>query len=184
MNTKSARIGQAIKGTFIACFIICLLGCASMDKAEKGGLGGAAMGALLGQAIGGNTAGTLIGAGVGAGLGYIVGNEMDKKDAQKRQATIEDCGPLANTVWQVVSVTPKPKRPFASKVGKFNPDGTVSVTTVYEDGRTETHVERYRVVGHTLIINQDNYVLNWRFSIQGNQMYIDTGEYSVALQRI
>lgn len=168
--------------------IVCAVsgtGCESMNKAQIGGLSGAGVGALIGQAIGGNTAGTLIGAGVGTGLGYIIGNEMDKNDAKKRQtATAEEMRPLANTAWKVTNVTPKPKKAFTSIVARFNDNGTVTTTTTYPNGKVESDTETFRIVGSTLIINKPDYVINSRFRIEGNRMYMDTGDHSVVLHRI
>ena len=160
-------------------------GCASMDKAQTGGLAGAGMGALIGQAIGGNTAGTLIGAGVGLGLGYIIGNEADKQDAKQRQTvSADETRLLANTSWKVMSINPRPKTNFTSIVTSFSPNGTVTTTTTYPDGTAKREVESYRIVGSTLIINKPDYVINSRFKIEGNRMYMDTGEHSVVMDRI
>ncbi len=158
-------------------------GCAT--KGQTGALAGAGVGALIGQAIGGDTAATLIGAGVGTGVGYLIGNNMDKKDAQSRQTVLEEeTHPLANTTWQVTSIVPKPEKPVKSLVAHFKPDGMVISTRTFEDGHVETASERYRVVGDTLIINQDDYVINIRFSITGNQMIANTEKYSVVLTRL
>jgi uncharacterized protein YcfJ len=160
-------------------------GCASMDKAQTGGLAGAGMGALIGQAIGGNTAGTLIGTGVGLGLGYIIGNELDKQDAKQRQTVREDeTRLLAGTSWKVTSINPKPKKPYTSIVTNFSPNGTVTTTTTYPDGSIKREVESFRIVGSTLIINKPDYVINSRFKIEGNRMYLDTGEHSVVMERL
>lgn len=160
-------------------------GCASMDKAQTGGLAGAGMGALIGQAIGGNTAGTLIGTGVGLGLGYIIGNELDKQDAKQRQTVREDeTRLLAGTSWKVASINPKPKKPYTSIVTNFSPNGTVTTTTTYPDGSIKREVESFRIVGSTLIINKPDYVINSRFKIEGNRMYLDTGEHSVVMERL
>ncbi|MBW1775952.1 MAG: glycine zipper 2TM domain-containing protein [Deltaproteobacteria bacterium] len=67
---------------FSCCALLVLTGCAT--NAQTGALGGAGAGALMGQLIGGNTKSTLIGTGIGLGLGYLIGNEMDKKQAQER----------------------------------------------------------------------------------------------------
>jgi len=156
-----------------------------MDEAEIGGLGGAGIGALLGQPIARNTARTLIGAGVGASLGYIIGNEMDKKEAQKRQVAVEHgTWPLANTAWQVLSDNPKPLEPIKSKMGRCNPDGTLTTVTTYWDGRTVRDGERYRIVGQTLIINQDSYVINAALRVDGDRLYMDTGKYNIVLERM
>src|SRR5512138_1344889 len=99
---------------FIFCTLVVFIlaaapGCAT--KKQTGALAGAGVGALLGQAIGHNTAGTLIGAGVGTGVGYLIGNEMDKKDAKSRESVKPDeTSPLANTTWQLVSIVPDPKK--------------------------------------------------------------------------
>lgn len=159
----------------------------AQDKPEAGGPSGAGMGALLGQASRGSTASTVVGAGVGAGVGYLIGNEADKKEAHTRQMAIEqDVRPLANTSWQVVSVTPKPAEPIRSVVGRFNADGTVTTTTAYWDGRTvtDTNNERYRIVGQTLIINQDDWVINATFRLDGDSLYIDTGRYILVMERL
>ena len=173
-------------GSGILCTVLFLgAGCATMDKSEMGAVGGAGVGALVGQAIGHNTAGTLIGAGVGLGLGYIIGNEVDKSDAKKRQtATHEEVQPLANTTWQVVSVTPRPKKHYQSMITRFNQDGTVTTTTTLANGKVETDTESYRVVGATLVINKPNYVINSRYRIDGNKMYMDTGDHSIVMQRV
>lgn len=180
---KTNKIFLGICCIMISVAMIIGSGCAS--KAKTGSLAGAGVGALIGQAIGGNTAGTLIGAGVGTGVGYLIGNSMDKKDAQSRQTVQEEeTRPLANTTWQVVSVTPKPQQPVKTLVVHFKPDGMVTSTRTFEDGSVKVANERYRIVGDTLIINQDNYVINARFKIEGNQMIANTDKYSLVLTRL
>jgi hypothetical protein len=186
MKISKGWIGKAC-GSLLCLALLTAAGCESMDKATIGGLSGAGIGALAGQMVGGNTAATLIGAGVGAGLGYIIGNEMDKEDAKKRQppaATQQEMEPFANTVWTVLSVNPQPKKPFTSLTVRFNPNGTVTTTRTYADGKAETDTESYRVVGSTLIVNNPDYVINARFKIEGNRAYFDTGKFSVVMQRI
>ena len=86
-------------------------GCAT--KGQTGAGMGAIGGALIGQAIGGNTAGTLIGAAVGGGLGYLIGNEMDKSDAEAMNRVYEQNKNGQTTKWHnpntgdKYSVTPK-----------------------------------------------------------------------------
>ena len=57
-------------------------------------------------------------------------------------------------------------------------------TRTFTDDSVKTAVERYRVVGDTLIINQDDYVINARFVINGDQLIANTEEYSVVLRRV
>jgi hypothetical protein len=172
----------------VCAIIVCLTllvspGCAS--KGQTGALAGAGVGALIGQAIGGNTAGTLIGAGVGTGVGYLIGNEMDKKDTKSRETvTAQETAPLANTTWQLVSIVPDPKKNVKSLVIHFKPDGTAVTTRTFMDNSVKTATERYRVVGETLIINQDDYVINARFAISGGQLIANTDKYSIVLKRV
>lgn len=180
---------KILKNTLIVFLVWSVLflgsGCATMDQAQTGSLVGAGVGALIGQAIGANTASTLIGTGVGLGLGYIIGNELDKQDAKTRQSLREDeMRLLANTSWKVVSMNPRPRRPYTSIITTFSPNGTVSTTTTYPDGTVNRDVESYRIVGATLIINRADYVINSRFKIDGNRMYMDTGEHSIVMERM
>jgi hypothetical protein len=162
-----------------------LIGSGCETKKQTGALGGAGVGALIGQMAGGSTQATLIGAAVGTGVGYVIGNEMDKKDAQSRQAVkAEETVPLANTTWQVTSIVPKPDKPVKSLIAHFKPDGIVVSTRTFEDGHVETANERYRIVGDTLIINQNDYLVNIRFKINGNQMIANTDKYSMVLTRV
>ena len=112
---KNTGLGKIIVLGALCLAVLLGTGCATLDKSEMGAIGGTGVGAIVGQAIGHNTAGTLIGAGVGLGLGYIIGNEFDKADTKKRQkVTQQEVQPLANTTWQVISITPRPKKPFKS----------------------------------------------------------------------
>lgn len=73
--------------------------CVGANKAQMGGVGGAAAGAIAGQAIGKNTGATLIGAAVGGTLGYIIGNEMDKYDQQQLSKAYETAPSGQTTSW-------------------------------------------------------------------------------------
>ncbi len=74
---------KSVIGLLVVVFsAVYLAGCADMNKASMGGIGGAGAGAIVGQAIGHNDEATLIGAVIGGFLGYVIGNEMDKYDQQ------------------------------------------------------------------------------------------------------
>lgn len=171
-----------------AMLLALLLGAGCATKGQTGALAGAGAGALIGGLAnmhGSWGATALIGAGVGAGVGYLIGNEEDKKDAQKRQVIREDeTRPLGGTTWRVVSIVPKPERSHRSIVAHFRPDGSVLTTTTKMDGTVETHHEQYRVVGSTLIIYKPEYVENAKFTIEGNKLIIDYGNGSVVMQRV
>ncbi len=177
LNQKGAIMEERIKKVFVATAICLTLalssGCGSinpatgMNTSETPYLTGAGMGALLGQTDGGSTTGIPTRRDVGI-------------------PSEQDTGPLANTVWQIVSVIPKPAEPMKSKVERFNSDGTLTTTTTYWDGRTvtDTNSERYRVVGQTLIIKQDGWAINATFLMDGDSLYVDSGTCSLVLERL
>jgi hypothetical protein len=150
------------------------MGCAT--KGQTGAVTGAGLGALIGQAIGGNTAGTLIGAGVGTGLGYIIGNEMDKSDAKKREQMSAPPPPrvglLGGTKWKAIQVTPPPTPPHTSYTLRFEKDGWLHSREVYTDGTVKTDREHYRVEGDTLIINRPGYLVNAKYKMTNNTLTI------------
>jgi len=96
--------------------LICLLtagvllvaggGCSSANKAEKGGVIGAAAGgaagALIGHATGSTARGAIIGAVVGGAAGAIIGHQMDKQ-AQELQQNIP--GAIVERVGEGIQVT-------------------------------------------------------------------------------
>jgi Glycine zipper len=172
----------------LALLVTASLGAGCATQAQTGAATGAGAGALIGGLAnmhGSWGATALLGAGVGAGIGYLIGNEEDKKDAQKRQAVREDeTWPLAGTTWQVVSIVPRPKMVHKSIVSHFRHDGTIVTTRTNMDGRVETVHERYRVVGSTLIIYKPDYVENAKFMIEGKKLIIDYGNGSVVMQRV
>jgi hypothetical protein len=166
-------------------------GCAT--KGQTGALVGSGVGALAGQAIGGNTASTLIGAGIGAGIGFIVGNEMDKKEATEMSqqtasanyAHTEDTQPLAGTKWKLTSLNPPDVTPeYTSMLVEFRQNGFVVTTTTRPDGSVETAEENYRVVGDTLIVNRPGYLINARYRITGDEMIVSAQDFSAVLQRL
>ena len=165
-----------------------LIGAGCATKGQTGALTGAGAGALIGGLAnsGGSWGATaLIGAGVGAGVGYLIGNDQDKKDAEKHQRAAEaELKPLAGTTWQIISINPKPKKNYKSIVAKFKRDGYVVTTKTNMEGDIETVTEKYRIVGSTLILNKTDYIQNMQFIIDGKQLIIDYGNKSVVLQRI
>jgi len=169
----------------IICCAMTIAGC--QTKGQTGAMAGAGLGALIGQAVGGDTGATLIGAAVGTGLGYIIGNEMDKKDAQEQAAEpnyMPAASPLSGTIWQVISVAPEPNPPFKSIVVNFGYDGYVTTSKTNLNGAASVGRERYRVVGHTLIINKPDYLINAKYLIDEDQLIVDADKFRAVLTRI
>ena len=183
---RTARFAAAA----LAASFLASAGCQS--NGQTGALVGAGIGALAGQAIGGDTGATLIGAAVGSGVGYVIGNEEDKKKAQQmsrdtshRDYAHDEINPLAGSRWQLVSISPRDAiGEYVSKVCEFKSNGRVTSTTTLPSGRVEIEDERYRVVGDTLIINQDDYIVNARFSVDNDQLVLSSDDFSAVLERV
>ena len=199
MNEKNQKVAKMntflnlkyFSVTVALCIITMLIaGCAT--KARTGTAGGAGAGALAGGLLSGSTKGALIGAGIGAGVGYIVGNEMDKNDAEKKNKSTppekyahNEVGPLGDTRWKVISLVPKDYfGPYISKIVKFGPNGRVVTTTTNQDGSVDVYNEHFRVVGQTLIVNRPGYLINSRFGIEGDQLIVDSEDFRAVLKRI
>ena len=191
-DRTSLGICRRLAAVIAAGLSVPLGGCQS--SAQTGALTGAGLGALVGQVAGGDTEATLIGAAVGTGVGYIIGNEMDKKQAEEMERSAppaaprgshSEVGSLGGTEWTVVSIVPADAtEPFSSKVVSFGDDGFVDTTTTAPDGSVTRSSERFRVVGSTLIVNADDYMINARFDISGDQLVVSAEEFSAVLQRL
>jgi len=102
-----------MKKTLLIIFLLLAITSSGCSKGQFGTGAGAAAGALIGQAIGHSTEATLIGAAVGSLFGYIVGNEMDKFDAQMLNRAYETTPTNQSSKWRnpdtgnMYSVTPK-----------------------------------------------------------------------------
>lgn len=178
----------------VAAFLIALVasGAAAQESSgkKKGMAWGAGLGAVAGGIIGGHGSDALIGAAVGTGIGYIVGNESDKKKAQEMNAQSpsgkhsSDTEPFAGTTWKLQDWSPKSgKETFKSKTFTFGKDGWLTTHTTNKDGRKTTDRENYRVVGDTLIVNKGDYLLNFKYAINGDQLTVDSEKLRVLLKR-
>jgi hypothetical protein len=180
-----------MKRILAALLIATLAGGAAAQTSgkKKGMLWGAGLGAVTGGIIGGHGSDALIGAAVGTGIGYLVGNNADKKkaeelNAQSKNSTHSETGPFAGTKWRLQDWSPKSgKEEFKSKTFAFGKDGWLTTTTTHKDGRKATERENYRVVGDTLIVNKDDYLVNCKFAIQGEQLTVDTSKLRAIFKR-
>ena len=165
--------------------------CAADSTTKKSTAWGAGIGALVGVAIGGHGSDALIGAAVGAGVGYVVGNEQDKKKAQQmsdasrsQNYAHNETGPFGGTRWRLADWSPKdPKANFRGKTFEFGRDGWVKTTTTYNDGRTSTDSENYRVNGDVLIVNKGDYLVNFKFMLKGDELAVDNSKVRALLKR-
>jgi hypothetical protein len=159
-------------------------------SSTKGMAWGAGIGALVGGVYGRHGSDALIGAAVGTGIGYVIGNNKDKKKAQQMSAqspdkTHSETGSFAGTSWQLQDWEPKTgKETFKDKTFTFGSDGWVTTTTTNKDGRKATVRENYRVVDDTLVINRNNYIVNCKFALNGDQLTVNTSKLRAILKKI
>lgn len=91
--------------------------------------------------------------------------------------------PFADTIWRVTSMTPPPRRQFASMTVHFLPNGQVVTSTSFPDGTNRVGSETYRVVGNTLIINGSEYLTNSAWIMSGNQLTLVNQGFRTVLER-
>jgi hypothetical protein len=164
--------------------ILALSGCET--DAQSGALMGAGVGALAGQAIGGNTKSTLIGAGIGTGAGYMIGNESDKKKARSYSGGVApspELSPLAGSTWMVSDVTMDQPKDWVSMQVSFDRDGYVTTVKTMHNGSINKDRERYRIVGDTLIINDNDYLVNAKWSLTGSRLTLKAEDWQAVLTR-
>jgi hypothetical protein len=93
-------------------------------------------------------------------------------------------GPFPNTKWKITSIVPKPEKPYKSISFSFQPDGTMVETTEQPDGQIVSSTQKYQVLGGTMLLSKKGSNTNVRFRIDGNTMIVDTGAYSVILEKM
>lgn len=130
--------------------------------------------------------------GAGQGIGYLIADEADRAHAQAlTKSTVRnnyshgELGALTNTRWRVRSFTPaQAGGANLDMTVTFRPSGHVVTRTTMPDSTTRLVTERYRVVGDTLIINNNDYVLNAQFRVRGETLTIGAGGFLGVLERI
>lgn len=93
-------------------------------------------------------------------------------------------GPFPNTKWKISSIVPKPEKAFKSISFSFQPDGTMVEMTEQPDGKVLTSTQKYVVQGATMLLSKPGANTNVRFRIDGNTMLVDTGVYSIILEKV
>jgi hypothetical protein len=179
MKTKTKQYFNLI-GCLCFCLSWCVSGCDSSAKTDA--LIGTGVGALVGQAIGGNTGATLIGAGVGAGAGYLIGNHQDKKAAEEHDYSTAT--PLTGTEWTLSDLTMENKLQYQSYTVKFTKEGKIVSTLIKPDGTKKIDEERYRIVDTTIVVHKDDYIINAKFALYGNELVITTDDFKAVLKKI
>ena len=93
-------------------------------------------------------------------------------------------GPFPNTKWQILSVIPKPNTPFKAVYLTFQPDGTLAMTTESPDGKISTSIQKYSVVGDSMLLSKPGTTTNVKFRVDGSTMHVDTARFSIVLERV
>lgn len=105
-RATAVRRTRAMHGALLVAFTLSSVGCASMNRKEKGAVIGAATGAAVGGVIGNNTGstarGAIIGAVVGGAAGAIIGHQMDQ---QAKELKVQIPGAVVERVGEGIQVT-------------------------------------------------------------------------------
>lgn len=174
----------------LALMVVTALAAVGCESSRgTGTLAGAGMGALIGQASGRTATSTVIGAGIGAAGGYIIGNEVDRRQASERAARNvptppNELAPLAGTSWTLTSITPESARTFSAMLIEFRSNGVLVTTRTENDGRVRTDEEYFRIVNNTLIVNDRDYILNGPFILNNRSLTFVVGDVTSRWTRI
>jgi len=165
---------------------------------------GATSGALIGGLVDG-WGGAAIGALVGTGVGYAVDTAEEKKQIaaikERETAALERAAitsnpqtayrppndnPLVGSTWRVISMVNENEQmaEFKSMVLTFQTNTKATTLILWADGRTESYVETYTVVGDVLVFSGKDYVTNSRYSIQNKQMVVVAPGMRVVLEEL
>ena len=165
---------------------------------------GATSGALIGGLVDG-WGGAAIGALVGTGVGYAVDTAEEKKQLaaikERETAALEQAAitsnpqtayrppndnPLVGSTWRVISLVSEKEKvaEFKSMVLTFQTNTKATTLILWADGRAESYVETYDVVGDVLVFTGKDYVTNARYSVRNKQMVIVSPEMRVVLEEL
>lgn len=165
---------------------------------------GASSGAIVGGLVGG-WRGAALGAMVGTGVGYAVDSADEKKQMaaikERETAALEraaitsnpqtayrppNTNSLVGSTWRIISLVDESNKTpeFKSMVITFQTNTRATTLILWADGRAESYVERYTVVGDALVLSGKDYVTNARFSIQNKQMVVVAPGMRVVLEEL
>ena len=182
-------------------------GCGT-TQAQKKGSAGAAIGAGVGGILCGSSC-MLAGGLIGGGAGYLAGDAEDRKlaeqQAARERAAIEKArvtedpstadrpaagNPLVGSTWRVISRTDENDPfEFSAMVVTFQTNSRLTTLLVLPDGKTQSYVEKYRIVGDTVIIwgsydSGEPYVFEGTFSIANGKMVVATPGNRTVLEEV
>jgi len=177
-----------IKSLILLVAIVFITGCS--NRAHIGDRPG--IGAITAQNLGSSRAIAEFGPNVGKGIGYLVADETDREHASslsdRTRATNyshKELGALTNTRWDARELSPDGAAPRnLGMTVTFRPSGHVVTRTIMPDSTTRLVTERYRIVGDTLILNGDDYVVNADFRIVGETLTISCGRFRGVFERV
>ena len=150
------------------------------------------LGAIAARSVGHTKQIIEVGPEAGKGIGYVIANEADRARAQAMSDASagsnyshSELGPLTNTRWRVRSLAPEDAGgERLSMLATFRPSGHLVTRTILPDSTMRLMTERYRVVGDTLIINNDGYLVNAQYRINGETLTIIAGDFVGVFDRV
>jgi hypothetical protein len=179
--------------------ILGMVGCGTTSTSK-----GASLGALVGGLSNG-IGGAAVGALVGGGVGYLADSADDKKVAQqqaeRRTQALErssisnnpqttyrpvTTNRLLGTTWRLISIVADDEETYSysALVATFQTDSKLTSLVLYNDGRSQSYVDVYRVVDDVLIITSAGEVTNAKYSVTGEQLIVVAPGLRMVLERV
>ena len=179
---------KTIMTALLFALVLMLIGC-STGGSVGGQLG---IGAITARSMGHNRDQRLVAPDAGVGIGSLIIDESDQAHAAELSRNTvrsnfshKELGPLTNTRWETRSLSPKGAGgDYLMMTVMFRPSGHVVTRTTLPDSTNRLVTERYRVVGDTLILNEDDYLINATYRIVGEQLTISAGKFTGVFDRV
>lgn len=91
----------------------------------------------------------------------------------------KDTEPFANTRWRIIDINPRFADVFKGTELSFERSGIMVESAELPNGTIYTDTHRYRAVGSTLVLTKDGNTTVALFTIEGNTLRLDVGNYKL-----
>lgn len=102
----------------------------------------------------------------------------------RESSSSRDTGPLGNTRWRVVNVSPNIQNFLKGTEFFFERSGVLVESAELPNGTIYTDTHRYRVLDSTLVLTKDGLTAVTLWKIEGETLNIDRDDYRLTLKRI
>lgn len=96
----------------------------------------------------------------------------------------KDTGLFTNTRWRITDINPRFEGVFRGTELSFEQSGIMVESAELPNGTIYTDTHRYRVVGSTLVLTKDSNTTVALFTIEGNMLRLNVGNYKLTFVRV